>query len=201
MMSAAQATRRCMHVTFGNPALFLHFHLTEEEQERKHHKRHYFLFFFQFFFFKVISRIHKSCSERMNAACQVSEWIVQANVPWLRWLKLMIQCMELKQATGQKSVGLEFHVENALPWVQQDITMLSGACVKDCEKEAESLHVSQATITQALSDKYITVNTKAPPAPLHCLMCLPLRKRRFKLCGLLQYALETATSKKKGYVP
>lgn len=49
MMSAAQATRRCMHVMFGNPALFLHFHLTKEEQERKHHKRHYFLFF-PFFF-------------------------------------------------------------------------------------------------------------------------------------------------------
>lgn len=75
--------------------------------------------------------------------------------------------------------------------------MLSGACVKESEKEAESLHVSQATIIQALFDKCFTVNTKAPPAPLHCLICLPLSKRRFKLCGLLQYALETATCKKK----
>lgn len=80
--------------------------------------------------------------------------------------------------------------------------MLSGACVKDSEKEAELLHVAQATIIQALSDKCCTVNTKAPPAPLHCLMCLPFKKRRFKLYGLLQYALETATcKKKKEYVP
>lgn len=71
MMSAAQATRRCMRVKLSNPASFLHFHLMEEAQEEEKKK----LLFFLLCINKNISSI-----ERIQyAECQMPSWKLYFN--------------------------------------------------------------------------------------------------------------------------
>lgn len=69
MMSAAQATRRCMRVKLSNPASFLHFHLMEEAQEEK-----------DIFFLLCINKNISSMERIQYAECQMPSWKLYFNL-------------------------------------------------------------------------------------------------------------------------